>query len=161
MSRGAKGDQEIVWQGSGRNTPMMVVTALTVALVSGLLLLADVHVVLAALVGGVIALIGATFTQVNVVVDRRKVSAAFGPWNWPGRSFRLDGLARIGTTRIESEKEGGTAAKVGLFLPRSKGMIVRPGDVLVLESHGRPFMVSVDGASDAAAVIKHLLGAGK
>ncbi|MEA2498261.1 MAG: hypothetical protein QOH26_666 [Actinomycetota bacterium] len=161
MSRGVKGDEEILWQGQGRNRPLFVLSAAIGLVLLFLLVLAEAHPVIAALFAGLVTLLGVTFAEVSVVVDRKRVSAGFGPWGWPHRSFPLKGLVRVGTTRIESERRGGTASKVGLFWPQRTGMVVRPGEGLVLESHGPPFIVSVDGAPDAAAVINHLLGSGK
>ena len=157
MASGAGGAREVLWRGHGRNIPLLVVTAVVGVLVLFLLGLLGLNPVAATLIAGVIAAVGVTFSQVTVVVDRRWLAASFGPWGWPRRRFRLTDLGRVGPTRIEATHGDGKKGGV-LFWPRSRGMVVRPGEALVLETGGQRFMVSVDGAGDAAAVIDHLLG---
>jgi hypothetical protein len=160
MASNAGGAREVLWRGYGRNLPLLVATAVTGVLVLFLLGLAGLHPIAAALIAALLACVGVTFSQVSVVVDRRWITTSFGPWGWPQRRFRLEELDRVGPTRVEQERRPDGTVRSGMFWPRRRGMIVRPGEALVLESAGHPFIVSVDGATDAAGVIDHLLRRG-
>jgi hypothetical protein len=158
MASNAGGAREVLWRGYGRNVPLLVTTAVVGVLVLFILGLLGLHPIAAALLAGALAAVGVTFSQVIVVVDHRWITTSFGPWGWPQRRFRLEELDRVGPTRVEQERKSDGTVRSGLFWPRRSGMVVRPGEALVLESARHPFIVSVDGAADAAAVIDHLLG---
>ncbi|MGO2745484.1 DUF1648 domain-containing protein [Microbacterium sp.] len=96
----------------------------------------------------------------SMVVFRIRVNAnglrARSLIGWPNNRIRLEDIIKVETVQINPMAEfGGWGWRLGT--DGRRGIVLRAGEALqVTQSNGRVFVVTVDGASDAAAVLDTL-----
>lgn len=152
------GDERAAWWGRVASRPMQIIGAATMAAggVTGLLAWATKlphgwSIAPGLLVIGFIVLyVG----SVRVLVDRRGVQIAFGPWAWPTYRIRLARIASASARRLGPMQVGGWGIR---GLPGSTVIMLRGGDCLELKYHtGGNLTISVDDADSGAALINTL-----
>lgn len=109
--------------------------------------LALVTVLMALSVGGM------TVFRVRVNAQGLRARSLLG---WPTNRIPLDRIDKVETVQIDPFREfGGWGWRVST--DGRRGIVLRAGDALqVTQTNGRIFVVTVDGASDAAAVLETL-----
>lgn len=130
---------------------LAVLVLLTIAFVAGG---DDAWWVLAALTALMAVLIG-TMVVFRVRVDRDGLRAR-SLFGWPSNRIPLDRIAKVEVVELDPFREfGGWGWRLGL--DGRRGIVLRRGEALqVTQSNGRVFVVTVDGASAAAAVLETL-----
>ncbi|GAA5150447.1 DUF1648 domain-containing protein [Microbacterium pseudoresistens] len=101
-------------------------------------------------------LIGGTFVfRVRVNREGLLVRSIIG---WPRAQIPLERIARIETTPLDPFREfGGWGWRIAV--DGRRGVVLRAGEALqVTDTRGRVFVVTVDGASEAATVLESLRG---
>lgn len=91
--------------------------------------------------------------RVRVNADGLRARSLVG---WPNNRIRMDDIAKVETVQINPMAEfGGWGWRIGL--DGRRGIVLRTGEALqITRTDGRVFVVTVDGASDAAAVLETL-----
>lgn len=91
--------------------------------------------------------------RVRVNADGLRVRSIFG---WPNTRIPLDRIAKVETVQLDPMAEfGGWGWRIST--DGRRGVVLRAGDALqITQTNGRVFVVTVDGASDAAAVLETL-----
>jgi hypothetical protein len=102
-----------------------------------------------------------SFMSVAVAVGERGVHVRAGALRWPRMHFSLDEIEAARCVDWHPTKEGlvsGWGYRGSLRLMRRAGWVLRGGPALELDLTGdRRFVVTVDGADEAAAVLNGLL----
>ncbi|WP_438485371.1 DUF1648 domain-containing protein [Streptomyces sp. S186] len=137
------------------------VSSLPMALVGGLLMAVGIlEVVLGALLGGVaMGVGGATVVgccSARVTVDRRGLTIQPALLPFPLRRIPLDKVAEATSRSIAALSEyGGWGYRIR---PGGSGLLLRSGEGVVLRlTNGREFVVTVDDAATAAALLNTYL----
>ena len=95
------------------------------------------------------------FSAVRVVVGPRAVVAGLGPWGLPRRRIDIGQIRSATTEQVQPLDRGGWGWRTG---PSGTSVIIRTGEALVLHLRdGGRFAVTVDRASDAAAIVNGYL----
>lgn len=91
--------------------------------------------------------------RVRVNVDGLRARSLFG---WPSNRIALDRIAKVETVQLDPFREfGGWGWR--LATDGRRGIVLRRGEALqITQTDGRVFVVTVDGASVAAAVLETL-----
>jgi hypothetical protein len=91
--------------------------------------------------------------RVRVNANGLRVRSLIG---WPNTRIPLERIERVETVQIDPMREfGGWGWRLGL--DGRRGVVLRAGDALqVTHSGGRVFVVTIDGAAEAAAVLETL-----
>lgn len=94
--------------------------------------------------------------QATVWIDRRGVRVGLGPWGWPARAIALEDVRSASVVQVDPADFGGWGYR--LWRDRTNAIVMRRGEALRVEAAGgRVLLVTVDGASDAAAVLTRLV----
>jgi hypothetical protein len=151
-------DERAAWFGNARSMPLGM-TALASAYVG--------TVVLLTLGSGsfgsgftvlVVGLAIAAFVRVDVRVTRAGVAVRSGLFGWPRVHLPLDEIESAAFTEVQPLRFGGWGYRGSLRLFRRANWVVRKGPGLVVRmTRGREFVVTVDDADEAAAVLNGLL----
>ena len=144
------------WTGGSVSKPLIVLTvALTVGALAMILLLpAPAGFVLLLCT---VAVSVTTSVRVTVGTDGVRTSAAPG---WPTVTIPLDRIASAEAIDVRPMRWGGWGYRGSLRVFRRAAWVVRAGPGLKLDLRdGKVFVVTVDGADDAAAVVTALLSA--
>lgn len=100
-----------------------------------------------------------SFTSVQVVVDRRGLTVRYGPLGWPRNTIALDRIAEASTVDVTGATHGGWGYRGSLKVLGKASLVLRAGEgVRVDLRDGKRFVVTVDGASDAAGTLNDLAG---
>jgi hypothetical protein len=112
-------------------------------------------------VGLVLVLVGlsvAAFTSVTVTIDERGIGVRSGIVGWPRVRLPLDVVEEAEPTVVRPMAWGGWGYRGSLRLFRRAAWVLRAGEGLQLRLRGgRRFVVSIDDADEAAAVLNGLL----
>jgi len=111
--------------------------------------------------GGVIillaALLVANFASAHVTVSRAGLRTS-GTFGWPRVTIRIDRIASADAIDVNPMRWGGWGYRGSLRLMRRAAWVTRKGPgVHVVLTDGKEFVVTVDGAEEAAAVVNGLL----
>jgi hypothetical protein len=135
---------------------LIAIVALVVVVVA-VPLLDDDRAPLAAFVVVITTIASATYSYVRVAITDEALRMRLGPWGWPTISRRLDDILRAEAIHVTPLRYGGWGHR---FTLRTTGIIVRGGEGLRLHlTNGRRFVVTVEGAEQAARAINDLVGA--
>ena len=142
------------WSRSVAPAPVMVLA--TVSLLASALLLAVLQVWVAAVLTLVVALGVAACTSLRVTVDRRGVVIAVGGVPGLRRVIELERIVEARSREVSPMGEfGGWGYRI---VPGKRGLVLRAGEALALElREGREFVVTVDDAQTAAALVNTLV----
>ena len=141
-----------MWSGSGRN--LIILTGLG-GLAAYMWAIADVGP--AGLVIGTAALLVAVFfCWVRVQLTETSIEIELGPLRWPKKVIPLDEVTEATVEKIQPLRYGGWGYRV--CGRGCRAIVVRRGEALKLKMHDeKVFMVTVDGAQEAADLIKGYL----
>lgn len=90
--------------------------------------------------------------QVSVSSEGLQVRSVAG---WPQRRIPLAEIEQVGVVQVDPFGEfGGWGWRVGM--DGRRGVVMRKGEALQVRANGRVFVVTVDGADEAAAVLEGL-----
>jgi hypothetical protein len=103
------------------------------------------------LIGLLVSVILVLFSQVLVVAGPRGVTIALGVWRWPRRHFALATIVSTRPVELSALACRGWGLR---RVPHGRALIIRSGDALQLDlADGRRFIVTVDRAGEAAALV--------
>jgi hypothetical protein len=145
-SAGLKPGERAVWAGAAHNRWMYVVSAAVVTLAvvfghGGALFVAVVAVAVALLL----------CVHVGVVIGPTGISTSVGVFGWPRRRIAYDEVNVARAVNVVPLQYGGWGWR---FRMQTTAVVIRRGDALDLELRsGRRFVVTVDGAEQAAGVV--------
>lgn len=100
------------------------------------------------------------FMIASMVIFNVRVNAAGlrarSHWGWPNTHIPLDRIEKVEMVTVDPFREfGGWGWRLGV--DGRRGIVLRAGEALqVTQTNGRVFVVTIDGASDAAAVLDTL-----
>jgi Protein of unknown function (DUF1648) len=101
----------------------------------------------AAVAGVAVVLLGSA----RVTVDRRGLTVALGPFEWPRVRIPADDVADTSVAEVSPGQFGGWGYRI---VPGGHGVILRSGEALVVTRRsGRRFTVTVDDAVTAAGLL--------
>ena len=144
--------QPIVWVGSAAN-PLMLVVAAIAAAATTVVALTGADVLLTVIVGVVVVASTISFGSVHVGIDNREIRVR----SWlglPRKTIPLANVADVRATETSFAQWGGLGYRVGA---RGAGFIVRSGSAIEVRTADSLFTVTVDGASEGAAVAEALI----
>ncbi|WP_328378624.1 DUF1648 domain-containing protein [Streptomyces sp. NBC_00440] len=103
----------------------------------------------------VVGLVLMAFARPYVTVDRRGLTISTGWLPWPRIRVPLDQVEQATSRDIDALKDfGGWGYR---FRAGRSGLILRSGEAIVVRrTNGRDFAVTIDGSSDAAALLNTL-----
>ena len=100
------------------------------------------------------ALIGSLFTGVRVIVNEGGLTVGFGWWGWPRRRIALDEMSSAQVIDVRPMSFGGWGYRI---VPGASAVVIRAGESLkVVRPDARDFIVTVDGAQEAAGLLNDL-----
>jgi hypothetical protein len=144
-SAGLQPGERVVWTGAAHNRGMYVLAAVLIvpALAFGRVPLFIV---------GVIAVAVALWcSRVHVVVGPAGITTAIGVLAWPRRLISYDECSGADVVNVVPLAYGGWGWRIR---PHRTAVVVRKGDAIDLElRNGNHFVVTVDGAEQAAGVV--------
>ena len=115
-----------------------------------------VGLALVALPFAVIAIVLTSFSTIAVTIDSDGLHIAFGPWGIPRKRIPLNEIEAAQAIDVRPMRWGGWGYR---WLPwkRATAVVLRRGPGVKLDRvGGRIFVVTVDGAPRAAAVLNDL-----
>jgi hypothetical protein len=144
--------QRMIWSGGARNRLAWAVAA-AIALVATVAGSSVAHLI----AGLAAAAVLAVFSAVGVVAGPGGVTATLGPWHWPRRHVPITEIEAATSFELMALAYRGWGLR---RLPGGSAWIVRSGDALELAlRNGRRFVVTVDQAAQAAALVNEHLPA--
>jgi hypothetical protein len=151
------GTERPAWFGHGRSPVLVAIAVLTVA--SGAAYLVAIpEVPMAGIVGLACGLVVALFATVDVSVGANGLRVRPGGFHRPRIAIELGEIEAVRVVQANPLAWGGWGYRGGLGARGRSAWILRKGPALELElTGGRKFLVTVDGAAEAAAVLDGLL----
>jgi uncharacterized membrane protein len=93
------------------------------------------------------------FARVTVTITAQEVDIALGPLKWPRRRVPIKEIVRADAVRVRPLQYGGTGYRLA---GKAIGYIIRGGEGIDIETAGRRhYVVTIDGADEAAAAINY------
>ena len=153
MEEPAHPEHPSTWTGNARSRIMALGGAIGVLVGAFFLTVGIFFVALPCLV---VALMLSSFSTIAVTVDASGVRIAFGPWGFPTKQIALNDIESAQAIDVRPLRWGGWGYR---WMPwkRASAVVLRKGPGLKLDRvDGRTLVVTVDGASRAAAVLNDL-----
>ena len=111
--------------------------------------------------GLVVAVVGAAtsvLSRIQVFADRRGVTVTYGWWTWPRTRIPLDRIESAAAIEVLPSEWGGWGYRGSVRLFRQAAVVLRKGEGLRVDlNDGRRFVVTIDDAATAAAVLNREL----
>jgi hypothetical protein len=143
-----------VWVGSARARWALPLTLGCLALA---VVLARVNM-LAGVGAALTSLVGLWFTSIRMTVDRHGVRIAYGPMRWPVQRLPLAEIRQAAVLHVHPMAWGGWGYRGSLKVLRQAAVVLRGGEGVKLELSGdRTFVITIDGAREAAGLINDLI----
>jgi len=106
----------------------------------------------------VVGVVNQAFTSVRVSVDATGMRVAYGWLRWPSTRIGIDAIRQATAIDVRPSAWGGWGYRGSLRLNRRAAVVVRAGEGLRLDLRGgRVFLVTVDGAVNAAGLLNDTL----
>jgi hypothetical protein len=98
-------------------------------------------------------------SHIRVTVDARGLTVRYGRVGWIHQRIELGRIARASSLELEPMQHGGWGYRGSLTLMSKAAVVVRRGPAIQLElaPSAKRFLVTVDGAPEAARVVNELV----
>lgn len=92
--------------------------------------------------------------RIRVFADRRGLTITYGWWSWPRTRIPIDRIAAATAIDVVPAEWGGWGYRGSVRLFRQAAVVLRKGEGILVElTDGRRFVVTIDDAATAAAVL--------